>query len=170
MCVARLVADFRESVNQLAEVMSGLERWPTAYAMMRALEVSSRTFAEHEVENAVRGVIDRLELDLDPSEVVKLRQAEILKDVKNSTCKLTNLSQELERITEKHCLEIARRPPAIGQWLKRQGLMGRQIGECVKRLNEMWDLNPGMTAGDYKQMAAREALALRPGGGQPSCG
>ena len=165
LSLVELLSQYRTCVSQLSNVVANLEQCPTSYALKSQLERNARTFAEHEVERAINSVVDRLELDVEPSEVKRLSLDAIMSKLKNSTCRLTqmNMNEELLRIVENYCLDAARRPPQIGAWLKKQGLQGRQIGECNRQLMKAWDDDATMTKDQFMLMAEKLTLKMKRG-------
>lgn len=161
ICLAKMIGQLREAVDQVTAVVSGFAKWPTAYAITNALRYSSRVVAEHEVTRAIQDVVSRLELDLEPAEVARVHLASIAIDVRNSTCRIDNLDQELARVAEKYCLEASRRSPRIGDWLKSQGLVGKQIGDCHRLLDEAWARNPKMSKEEFMALASKEVARIR---------
>ena len=161
LCLARLLVQCRECVEQLAAVVLGLGEWPTTYSMADALKQNARTFAEHQIDKAIVEVIRRLDLDVDSSEVVRLHRAQIVRDIKESTCKIVNLEQELNRVVEIYCHEANRRFPPIGDYLKTKGVESRQMSDICKRLKKAWDDDPKMSPDQLRHLADVEVAGLR---------
>ncbi len=128
--------------------------------LRRELDRAARTVAEHEIDGAIKQVIQEQDLDLDCDEVVKQYQARIVKDVRESRCKTENIGDHLVRVCERYCHEMACEPPRIGQLLKEQGLEGRQIGKCSRRLVAEWEANPQMGNDEYLNLARAEAARI----------
>jgi len=161
--LAKLLADLGDTIKRITAIVGqlGVVEEKTRDKVRWELDRATRTVAEHEIDGAIKQVIEEQNLDVDCDEVVKKYQAKIVKDVRDSHCKIENIDDYLIRICERYCHEMAREPPRVGQLLKDQGLEGRQIGECVRRLEEEWNASPQMTNDEYLDLAIAEASRIK---------
>jgi hypothetical protein len=168
VCVSGLLNQFSKTVNQLGTVIThfGAANESVRTEMLRNMDQSSRTVAEHEVEAAVRRVSDELEINVSVAEVVRKYQDRIIKDIKGSACRIDRLSQELVRVCEHYCYEMARQQPRVGELLKGHGLSPREIGLCIEELNQEWQRDSTMTTEAYIAKATEKGRMRRENSGR----
>ena len=122
---------------------------------------AERKLAEHEVRRAIDEVVYKQGINVEPSEVVRIYQTNIMSEVSGSSCLIEKLGEELLRVCEKFCRLLERTPPSIGKMRAKLGLEGREIGECARQLEQEWNADLRMSVEDYFARAEQIAEDLQ---------
>jgi hypothetical protein len=148
-----------ETVRRIADVVTNLSKAKGAMRneIMKDLDRTSRSMADHEVEAAVRRVVKDHDINVEPDDVLRKFQAKIVAEVRATSCRIENLDEELIRICEMYCYTFARTPPSIGHMLKELGVPQRQMANVMKELNEAWENDATMTRDKYIELARSRA-------------